>query len=73
MALQDSDVVTLAYDFKTKTGLVEFVAGAAYRVADVVDYFEDASDRKVETIRILQAGSAEVVLRADLSRAWEAR
>jgi hypothetical protein len=62
--LKDSDVVTLAYDFEALTGLVEFVAGAAYRVADVVEYFDDASDGKVTRINILQAGSAEVVLRA---------
>jgi hypothetical protein len=66
--LKDGDVVRLAYDFDTKTGLVEFVAGATYRVADIVDYFEDASSGKVEAIRVVQDGSAEVVLRADLAR-----
>jgi hypothetical protein len=42
------------YDFDT-TATVEFADSKQVSVADVVAYFEDASDGKVELIRIFTA------------------
>jgi hypothetical protein len=53
----------IEYNFRTRTGTVEFGPGAQYAVATVVDYFIDASDDKVETILIVQEPHADVVLR----------
>jgi hypothetical protein len=53
----------MEYDFETKTAIVEFAEGAAYSTQAVALYFDEASDSKVELIKIMQRGKPTVEIR----------
>ena len=46
------------HDCENRPGTVEFATDKGVSTADVVAYFEDASDGKVELIRIIRHGKA---------------
>lgn len=57
------NALRMEYDFETKTAIVEFAADDTYKTETVARYFEDASDGKVELIKIVQRGKPTVEIR----------
>jgi hypothetical protein len=63
------EALTIEYDFETRTGTVEFADDHQVSIQQVVSYFMDASDGKVETIHIFRGGKLENELRRPFSGA----
>jgi hypothetical protein len=70
MPMNESEALVIQYDFKAKTGVVAFPEGYEAENDDIIDYFLDATEGRVQQIKIRIGDHVFVTLTRTADGKW---